>query len=364
VSCYLPTHRNPSEKKEDRMRLKNLLNEAEDRLAGRGLRSPVVRELLEPARDLLDHEAFWESLRDGLALFVSPTLFRVYTVSIPTREFLAVGDRFHLKPLLPVLRSDGRFYLLGLSQERAILLEGTRESLVEVPVPDLPKDLVSALHLESFPPERTLEFRTQTSISGGRGTIFHGHAEEAEDVTRFLLEYFRQVDRAVSAFLRGSRAPLVVAGVDYLHPLYAEANTYPYLLVDGVYGNPDVFNIEDLHRRSWRVIESALDLELDRALFEYADQAGGPRSSEEVSTILVGAYFGRVGRLFVAEDLQLWGRFDPDTLEVRVHESRQDDDVDLLDWAAIRTVSTDGLAYVLPRARIPGGGPMAALFRF
>jgi len=323
-----------------------------------------VRELLEPARDLLDHEAFWESLRDGLALFVSPALFRVYTVSIPLRQFLEVGDRFYLKPLLPILRSDGRFYLLGLSQERVVLLEGSRESLLEVPVPDLPKDLASALHLESFPPERHLEFRSQSPKAGRRVGMFHGHADEAQDITRFLLDYFHPVNRSVSTFLRGSRAPLVLAAVDYLHPLYAEVNTYPHLLRVGVMGNPDVFNIEDLHRRAWKVVESSLDLELDRALFEYAELAGGPRSSEDASTVLVGAYFGRVGRLFVAEDVELWGRFDLQTLEVSVHASRQEGDVDLLDWAAVRTVSTDGVVHVLPRSRLPGGGAMAALFRF
>ena len=61
---------------------------------------------------------------------------------------------------------------------------------------------------------------------------------------------------------------------------------------------------------------------------------------------------------------ELWGHFDEDSLGVSVHETRQDGDVDLLDWAALRTLSTDGAAYVLPRGRIPGGGPMAALFRF
>jgi hypothetical protein len=323
-----------------------------------------VRRFLEPARALLEQEALWETAREGLALFVSRSLIRSYPVSAPLREFLEVSDRFYLKPLLPMLRCDGSFYLLGLSQERVALLEGTRESLVEVAVPDLPKDLPSALHLENYPSERHLEFRSQSSQAGRRMAIVHGHAQEAEDVSRFLLDYFHAVERPVSAFLRGRRAPLILAAVEYLHPLYAEVNTYPHLLRRGVSGNPDVFNVEDLRRRAWTVVESTLDQDLERALAEYAGLAGGPRSSEEVSTVLIGAFFGRIGRLFVAADVELWGRFDEDTLGVSVHESRQEGDVDLLDWAAIRTLSTGGAAYVLPRARVPGGGPMAALFRF
>lgn len=49
---------------------------------------------------------------------------------------------------------------------------------------------------------------------------------------------------------------------------------------------------------------------------------------------------------------------------MRVHERREEGDEDLLDWAAVRTLATGGVVHALPRARVPGGGPMAALFRF
>lgn len=364
VSCFLPTHRNPPDKKEDRTRFKNLLNEAEERLIGDGLRVVETRRRLEPARSLLEDDSFWENVWDGLAVFVSPSLFRRYTVPMALREFLDVGDRFHLKPLLPVLQGDGRYFLLGLSQRRVALFEATRESLVELPVPRLPQNLASALHLESFPPQRSLEFRSQAPRAGRRQAMWHGHAEEKEDVTRYLLDFFHSVDRAVAPLLRSERAPLVLAAVDYLHPLYAQVNSYPYLLPEGVHGSPEGFGVEDLHRRSSGVVAAAFGRELDRAVAEYSEFAGGPRSSQEVSTIIVGASFGRVSRLFVQRDVELWGRFDPQSLEVRIHGRKEKGDVDLLDWAAVRTLSTDGVVHTLPRERIPGGGPMAALFRF
>lgn len=325
---------------------------------------PEARRRLEPARRLLEDDAFWDTLHDGLAVFVSPSLFRPYSVSMPLREFLEVGDRFHLKPLLPVLQGEGRFWLLGLSQQRTTLYEGTRESLVEHAVPRLPQNLASALHVESFPPQRQLEFRSQSPRGGRRRAMWHGHAAEAQDVTRFLLEFFHLVDDAVVSYLRGERVPLVIAAVDYLHPLYAQANRYAGLLPQGVRGNPEGFDVEDLHRRAWAVVEGDLQRGLEQAVAEYGDLAGGPRSSQEVSTVIVGAYFSRVARLFIAKDLELWGRFDPQTLEVRVHERREEGDEDLLDWAAVRTLATDGVVHALPRERVPGGGPLAALFRF
>ena len=364
VSCFLPTHRNPPDKREDRTRFKNLLNEAEARLTGDGLRTAEARRRLAPARRLLEDEPFWESVWDGLAVFVSPSLFRRYTVATPLREFVDVGDRFYLRPLLPVLEGDGRYFLLALSQQRVALLEGTRESLVEIPVPGLPQDLASALHVERFPPERELLFRGQ-SARGGRGqAMWHGHADEKEDVTRFLLDFFRSVDRAIAPALHRGRAPLLLAGVDYLHPLYAQVNSYPHLLPDGVAGNPDGFGVPELHRRAATVVTASRDREVDRAVAAYAEAAGGPRSSEEISAIVVGAFFGRVSRLFIQSDVPLWGRFDPVSLEVRVHDRKEKGDVDLLEWAAMRTLSADGRVTSLALDRMPGRSPLAALFRF
>jgi hypothetical protein len=330
------------------LRFRNLLNDAETKLIADGLRRPEVRRLLTPARELLEDEPFWESVWDGLAVFVSPTLFRRYTVASVLREFVHVGSRFHLKPLLPVLERDGRFFLLGLSQRRVALFEGTPESFVEIRVPRMPQDLASALHVESFPPERDILFRSQTPL----------------DDTRFLLDFFQSVDRAVVPALRGERAPLVLAAVEYLHPLYAQVNSYPRLLPDGIRGNPQTFAVDDLHRRAAAVAAAALDREVDDAVASYVEQAASPRASQELSTILVGAFFGTVARLFVPGGVELWGRFDPATLEVRVHDRREKGDVDLIDWAAVKILSNDGEVFTLPRERLPGQGPLAALFRY
>ena len=62
------------------------------------------------------------------------------------------------KPLLPLLNSYDRFYLLSLSQNQVQLWHGTKFSLEPVEVPNLPKDMAEALALED-PEQRGLNFR-------------------------------------------------------------------------------------------------------------------------------------------------------------------------------------------------------------
>ena len=52
VSIFMPTHRAGLEQQQDPIRLKNLVTEAERRLAAQGMRAPDVRALLGPATEL------------------------------------------------------------------------------------------------------------------------------------------------------------------------------------------------------------------------------------------------------------------------------------------------------------------------
>jgi len=69
VSVYLPTHRSGSEIQQDPIRFKNLLKQAEERLANGEMRRPEAQAILRPAQRLLDDDGFWRHQSDGLAVF-------------------------------------------------------------------------------------------------------------------------------------------------------------------------------------------------------------------------------------------------------------------------------------------------------
>lgn len=114
VSIFMPTHSVTTRVQEDRIRFKNLVKEAENKLDELGADKPD--SLLEPAYRLLDDRPFWRDQSDGLALFVGEGLFKPYRLPLRFDELVSVTDRFHIKPILPLLTGDGRFYLLALSR--------------------------------------------------------------------------------------------------------------------------------------------------------------------------------------------------------------------------------------------------------
>jgi hypothetical protein len=124
----MPTHRVPTENQQDQTRLKNLIRQAQESLQTYGLRPAEAEGLLEPASKLLGAIPFWKDKRDGLALFISPGMFRHYQLPTAFEPLVVVTHRFHVKPLLAFLGGN-EFFVLALSQNEVKLFEGSRFGL-------------------------------------------------------------------------------------------------------------------------------------------------------------------------------------------------------------------------------------------
>jgi hypothetical protein len=368
VSIYMPTHRVGAGIQQDPIRLKNLLVEAEEHLLASGLRTPDAQELLEPAQKLLQDSLFWQRQSDGLALFLSPGVFRYYRLPFDFDELVVITDRFHIKPLLPLLSGDGQFYVLALSQNEVRLLQGTRYSVSEVALEGAPESLTETLRYND--PEKRLQFHTSTRTPGGKGqrpAIFHGHGvASADDPKDYISRYFHQVNEGLQDLLRDDQAPLVLAGVDYLHPIYKEANTYPYLVDEGIEGNPEELRAEELHEQAWAIVQPYFQKAQEEAAAQYRQLAGAgsAQASSDLKEVVPAAYHGRVETLFVAVGTHQWGTFDPDTDVVRLHEKAEAGDEDLLDFVAVQTLANRGSVYAIEPEKVPDGALLAAVFRY
>jgi hypothetical protein len=363
VSIYMPTHRAFPETKQDPIRFKNLLREAEERLKATGYRSPDVKRLLKPASVLIRDALFWQYQADGLATFISSDLFYHYRLPLKFDELLIVTDRFHIKPLLPLFSNDGRFFVLALSQNDVRLFHCTRYSANEVDLEGVPRSLSEALKYDN--PEKQLQFHTRAPAAGGeRAAMFHGQGVGKDDTKDNILRFFHLLDQGLYALLGKENAPLVLAGVDYLLPIYREANRYPHLMKQGITGNPEGLKAEELREQAWRILELYFLKAQEEAIAKYKEWAGSGRTSNSLIEIVPGAYEGRVDVLFVSIGVQQWGVFDPKTRQVHLHHEAEPEDEDLLDVTAAHTYLNGGTVYALKPENMPDHTSLAALFRY
>jgi hypothetical protein len=369
VSLYMPMQKAGPEIRQNPIRFKNLVREAEQRLDDLGIRHTEALDFLQPAREL-DTNDFWEHQDQGLVIFISPQVFRYYCLPMEFPELVVVSNQFHLKPLLNLIQNDGRFYVLGLSQKDVKFFAGTRYSLNEVEVENMPKNVEEVLLEENI--QKGVQHRIATPRGGTASSFqqpgeFHGQGSPDQDKHQEDIRQFcYAVDEALHEKLREQTAPLILAGVEYLFPIYQEANTYPHLLDTGITGNPENIKPEALKEQAWQIVEPLLHQPEQVAIELYQQLAGegDSKATSDIKEIIKAAYYQRIDTLLVAVGLQIWGKFHPDTMTVDLHPEAEADDQDMLDFAAIHTLLNGGTVYTLNPEQIPNEASAAAICRY
>ncbi len=364
LSIFAPMVEAGPETRQNRTRFKNLVTEAEDRLRDAGVDPEDRRLLLEPARRRLEDSLYWQHQNTGLAFFRSPNLTQEHRLPLQCEDLVVVSDHFHVKPVLPLLEGNGRFFVLALSKGEVRLFEASRDTIAQIHLQDMPRSLADVLEQYEVP-EVTLERHFQAA--GARvPTAVHGKGVDTDLEKKRILEYFRRIDRALQDVLRDSNAPLVLAGVEYLLPIYEEANTYPVLLDEFVEGNPDAKKKSpgQIHKEAWKIVEPHFKRSQEAALDLLGQAAGTPRGSTRLKDILDGAHDGRVANLFLASGQQAWGRYEAASRQLVLHESAEAGDDELLNLAALQAYATGAMVFTVERDRLPNSTQIAAIFRY
>ncbi len=366
----MPTHRASDEIEQDPILLKNLIDQAEKELRAQDVEIARIDEILDPIRALVPNPLFWEYQWDGLGIFRSADQFHLYRLPLNFEPLVVTAERFHLKPLLPLVFENERFYLLSLDHAAIKIYHGSRFAMSQLELQDVPEGLADFLEPELR--EQRLQFHTTTVTPGGVGSrpaVFHGQgAIEIQDEDE-LTPYFQRVDAGVQELLDGDTAPLVLAGVEYLLPLYRQVNSYPHLAEEGIPVNPDALDEKTLHDRAWDIVKPSLEADRREARDRYLSLAGSDsdRVATDVETIVPAAFYKRVDLLFVPLHTQIWGTFErvkEGRGRVAVHDERQPGDEDLLNVAAVHATFNGANVYTVEPGEVPGGRTLAAVLRY
>jgi len=364
VSIYLPLQRGGADAKQNQIRLKNAIREATDRLEEVGLRACEAEELLEPASQLLHDSPFWKNDADGLALFLADDFSRYYRVPTDFPERVVVSSWFHIKPLIPLVSNDGKFYVLALSKKQVRLLQCTHYSQREVPLPNNTPTSIDD-ELEGEVREKHLQHHTG-SPDQGRAGIIHGQGDSPDKAAekRKTVLFVKHVRKGVQKLLGGSNAPLVLAGLGELRSMYHDANGYAGLLDECIDDEPTKYSNSELREKAWELVQPGFEQTKREAIGTYERLADTDRASDDVEEIVGKAYQGVVQSLLIDLDHQVWGTFDPQTGEVNSHDKEESGDEDLVDLAAIYTLMHGGRTHALGADEMPEGIRMGAIYRY
>lgn len=238
----------------NKIELKNLLREAEIALLNDGVGPRDVDKTLQPARELLNNHEFWPLRTESLAIFMHPELFHYYYLPDDVPYILTIKRGFNLGPLLNTIKDNQPYLVLAISRKNVQLYEGDRFGIRKLNLKNFPSNLEAALNIDEYPQS------TQTHAvapAGDKGSeAFHGQYNVSQTNKQMTLQFFQLVDHSLRRFLQQKELPLILAGVEYLLPIYRQANTSPYLMTQNLIGNFDREDPDKIRELAWPLIKS------------------------------------------------------------------------------------------------------------
>lgn len=364
VSIYLPTHAAGVEVNEhfDPTTFKQALQEVTNSLKNKGLNQGAIDKLLEPAHALLHDDAFWLKMTNGFAIFLADGYCKFIKLPMNVTRDIMVNHTFFVTPLTELLTRKEYFFLLVISKKQVKLFRADAFGMEYIPVQGLPEGMMDA---QASDKDEETTFRT-----GGRGGTgganFHGigGGNNVDDKQK-IATYFEAADDVIwKEVLHTENVPLLLAGVEYLIPVYKSVSDYNHVCEEALTGSHEREDIPTLYKQAMEKMTSYFKQRYKKAFEMYGNQSATSLTASIVDDIIPAAHYGQVSHLFVRSGEHLWGTFDEMANELKLHASEDEDGEDLLDTTVVRTLLSGGEVFLVEKDQMPADSVMAAILRY
>lgn len=368
VSIYLPTHPTYPDCLQDPIRLSNGLKEVERQLSEAGWRESDVEELVSEAAKRDKDDLFWRFQDRGLAVFIDNDATQWVKLPAPVEEVTVVAQRYHVRPLIPLLRDKGMFHVLAVTEDGARFFNATENQIYQVQLEGVPSGLDELRERTGFDADVGFHSRDRgQQVGGAAAPKYAALGDSGKDYQKTLLDQFtRGVAKAVEAHLAASQAPLVVVALPQTLGLLSAHLDYAHVAEEKLSVDPGHLSEDELHKRAWAVAEPILtrDRQELRERLRNAVEGQRPDYADHLGSIIRATEEGRVDTVFVSPDEPVWGIYDPSHRVVRIDRTPTAENEDLLNLAALRTLAQGGDVRRLPDDLRETVGPVAALYRY
>ncbi|RZM79425.1 AOC03_06830 family ribosome hibernation factor [Leptolyngbya iicbica] len=243
LSILLPTYRHFPDHQKDPIRVKNLVDEARERLSQEFDKRDIEPLLIRLETLVADID--YNHTLDGLALFVSHDVAKKFYLPFPVPERVIIDQTFATRDLLYGMHRMVCYWVFLLSQNATRLIAGTGETLEEVFDDRFPMQMTGPAATEPIPYE----------------------ADTAYVDDRFR-RFFQQVDRAFAAYAQDEpkHLPLILGGVKRQISFFREVSEYKGDIVGTLTGSHDRATLAELTPDIWAIAQTIRQQRHDDAL--------------------------------------------------------------------------------------------------
>lgn len=368
ISIYFETHPTFPEWEQDPIRLSNALRKVTTQLETVGHSATEIGALIGEARARGKDDPFWRYQDHGLGVFIEAD--RTEWVKLPAAppELTIVADKYHVRPVIHLLRDHGGFHVLAVSRDGPRFFHGSRDGLEEIKIEGFPENLDEVRARTDLDADVGFHHRDRGSqVGGSDAPKFAALGESPDDYDDILLDnYTRQIAKGIETQLATSRAPLAVIALPRTLGRLKRHIGYRDALYDAQSTDPNALAPRALHSHALAIVEPRLTQERTalRDRLRQAAAGSGEGFMTNLQDIIHAAEAGRVEALFLSRGDTVWGYYDPAHRVVRIDRDPGPENEDLMNLAALKSLAQGGDTRTLPEELAADIGPIAALLRY
>jgi len=266
-------------------------------------------------------------------------MFRVLGVPIEVEKTCIVASSFHIKPLLRWMQIDRDFLVLGLEKNSATLYQGNQQTFrfaETIIFPKFPK------FWKCRGADDSIELHSATRLKW-------------EETTEWLAMWIANLHL-------DSKAQLFVAGEKRLSESLMTALKRERLPAKALNIPFDQHSAPAVCAEIRSALRKKSASYLEKSLVEFYLAEERNLAEKNIFQIAKAAVQGRVRKLFIADDFNIFGKMDPKTGALVIHSADLDHEDDcLLDDLAQTVLAEGGEVVVAKREEIPKGHPILAI---
>lgn len=284
-----------------------------------------IDRFLQPIKALTNNEPLLKSFKGNFAIFKNASTFRIINLPIAIENSCFVADSFHIKPLLKWLQVDRKFLFLGVNYNQINLYQGSLSSF----------NLVDSFVINS------------SSISKAK-------LAQIRDWLGEWLDYYAQ-DTMPKLFYAGS-SPMVQS-------IFGNNTNHHFSLLP-IAKKFNAKKTESLLQFIRSTIMESAHQEFKKSMYDFYYLNNTNKVNKNVYNIAKAAVRGKVKKLMIAEEINLFGKLNRSNGDLTIHHNDLDhEDDDVLDDLAQTVLAHGGEVLVVPCKEIPNKVPVLAIVK-
>ena len=304
ISILLPTDRHTRERQQNPTIVLKAIQKAKALVDSSGTEEEI--EFLRSKLDAIEKQIDYLRLQEGLGIFVSQNISKVFLFPIRVKEKIIVETKFTLHDLYYLYQFIQPYYLLAISKKRVPLYRGEGRHLQEIRNDDFPTYYKDDYEY-AYPSLGSSTGPGLQSVEGDKSIVAEGRQ----------ITFIKQVDRTLQKYLKPSM-PLIVAGVDEELANFSHTTLHSKNIIGLIKGNYAIDALHLLSEIAWRKVNEHILKSHDAIIKKLQEDIGKKMAIDGIRDVWAMAKMGKGLTLLVEKDYHSVGYVDPSN-EVKLY---------------------------------------------